>query len=225
MRVQPTAIEKLNIEHPGLQLDVDTMLQKDALLADIQSMLRGKYTVSISHQTLSKYKQKRWFPSLQRIQDRMERTQAAIKVIKKEGDSDFARAYIFEQLDEAERRGERVPPEVLLREQRMRVELQLRFQQLEQTKRKLQIGIEKAALELDAATREASKQARGRGFSIDEINRIRWQTFGLPPIDPASRGKPDREAVLREIRGIYGLDAPAEERVEPNGLDSPKAQG
>ena len=210
MRVQPTTIEKLNIEHRGLQLDVDTMLQKNALLADIQSMLRKTYSVSISHQTLSKYKQKRWLPSLQRIQDRMERTEAAIKVIKKEGDSDFARAYIFEQLDEAERRGERIEPAVLLREQRLRMELQLRFEQLEQTKRKLQSGIEKAALELDAATRDASKRASGRGFSIDEINRIRKQTFGLPPIDRSAQDKPDREAVIKEIRGIYGLEAPRE---------------
>ena len=223
MRVQATAIEILNIEHPGLQLDVDTMLQNNALLAEIQSTLQKKYSVSVSHQTLSKYKQKRWLPSLQRIQDRMERTQAAIKVIKKEGDSDFARAYIFQELDEAERRGEHVPPEVLLREQRLRVELRLQFQQLEQTKRKLQLGIEKAALELDATTREAAKG--GRNFTIDDINHIRERVFGLPPIDPESRAKPDREAALREVRAIYGLETPTKERVEPNGVDLPKPQG
>ena len=223
MRVQMTGIEILNIEHPGLQLDVDTMLQNNALLAEIQSTLPKKYSVSVSHQILSKYKQKRWLPSLQRIQDRVERTRAAIAIIRKEGDSDFARAYIFEQLDEAERRGERVPPEVLLREQRLRVELRLEFQQLEQTKRKLQLGIEKAALELDAATREAAKG--GRNFTIDDINQIRMRTLGLPPIDPESRAKPDREAALRDLRAVYGLDAPAEERAEPNGVDLPKPQG
>src|SRR6266536_3951632 len=130
MRVQLTAIEKLNIKHPGLQLDVDTMLQNDALLADVQSVLREKYKVSVSHQTLSKYKQKRWLPSVQRIQDRVERSQAIIRVIKKEGDTDFARAYIFEQLDESARRGDRLDPAVALREQRMRMALQLQFQQL-----------------------------------------------------------------------------------------------
>jgi hypothetical protein len=224
MRVTLTAIEKLNIEHPGLQLDVDTMLQKDAALADVHCMLREKHGVSVSHQTLSKYKQKRWLPALQRIQDRVERTQAAIKVIKKEGDSDFARAYIFEQLDEAERRGERVPLEVLLREQRLRVGLRVQFQQLQQDKRKLQLGIEKAALDLDATTREASKHT-GYAFSVDDINCIRAQTFGLPPLDPATHGKPDREAVLAQVRGVYGLEAPTEERAEPNGVDLPKPQG
>jgi hypothetical protein len=225
MRVQPTAIEILNIKHPGLQLDVETMLQSNALLADVQSMLRKKFSVSVSHQTLSKHKQKRWLPSLQRIQDRVERTTAVIKVIKKEGDSDFARAFIFEQLDEAERRGERVPPEVLLREQRMRVELRLHFQELEQTKRKLQMGIEKAVLGLDAATRDASKRAGGRGFNIDEINRIREQTFGLPPIDPATRAKRDPEVLDRVFREIYGLNVPTAEPVEPKGVDLPKPQG
>lgn len=131
MRVQPTAIERLNVEHPGLQLDVDTMLQKDALLADVQAMLREKYNVSISHQTLSKYKQKRWLPSIQRIQERVERSQAIIRVIRKEGDTDFARAYIFEQLDEAARRGDRLDPVVALREQRMRAEIELRYRELE----------------------------------------------------------------------------------------------
>jgi hypothetical protein len=130
MRVQATAIEKLNAEHPGLQLDVDLMLEKEALLADVQAMLQRKYGISISHQTLSKYKQKRWLPSLQRVQERVERSQAIIRVIRKEGDTDFARAYIFEQLDEAARRGDRLDPAVALREQRMRMEIQLRYQEL-----------------------------------------------------------------------------------------------
>lgn len=206
MRVQLTAIEKLNIEHPGLQLDVDTMLKKDALLADVQTMLREKYRVSISHQTLSKYKQKRWLPSLQRIRDRVERSQAIIQVIKKEGDTDFARAYIFEQLDEAARRGDRLDPATALREQRMRMELQFRFQQLEQTGRKLQLGIEKAALALDEATREAAKEPGGRNLSIDGINQIRSKTFGLPPIDEVSAGPRNRQEVINCIRAVYGLE-------------------
>lgn len=206
MRVQPTAIEKLNAEHPGLQLDVDAMLKKDALLADVQAMLREKYNVSISHQTLSKYKQKRWLPSVQRIQDRVERSQAIVRVIKKEGDTDFARAYIFEQLDEAARRGDRLDPAVALREQRMRMELQLRFQELEQTGRKLQLEFERAALELDRITR----QAAGSGAGIEDINRLRAETFGLPPIDKLSADRASREDVISAIRGVYGME-PVEE--------------
>jgi hypothetical protein len=205
MRFQLTAIEKLNVKHPGLQLGVDTMLQKDALLQDVRAMLRQKYGVSVSHQTLSKYKQKRWLPSLQRIQDRVERSQAIIRVIKKEGDTDFARAYIFEQLDESARRGDRLDPATALREQRMRMELQLHFQELEQTGRRLQFDMEKAAVALDKATREAARGSRGAGMGIGEINRIRAQTFGLPPIDAASAEQSDPREVVRGIREIYGL--------------------
>jgi hypothetical protein len=218
MRVQLTAIEKLNIEHPGLQLDVDTMLQRGALLADVNAKLKEKYGISLSHQTLSKYKQKRWLPSLQRIQDRVERSQAIVRVIKKEGDTHFARAYLFEQLDEAARRGDRLDPAVALREQRMRMELQLRFQELEQVGKRLQFDIEKAAVALDAATREA---ARGKGMALDEINRIRAQTFGLPPINESSAEKPDAQevtAVRNAIRAMYGLEPEqkaAENRKEP----------
>jgi hypothetical protein len=210
MRVQPTAIEKLNIEHPGLQLDVDTMLQQDALLADIQSMLRGKHKTTISHQTLSKYKQKRWLPSVQRIQDRVERSQAIIRVIKKEGDSDFGRAYIFEQLDEAARRGDRIDPATLLREQRLRMELQLRFEQLEQTNRKLQAGIQKTALEFDAATREASKHGTGRSATLGDINSIRERVFGLPPVERATSDKEARQQVVARIHDIFGVSQPGE---------------
>lgn len=135
-----------------------------------------------------------------------------IRVIKKEGDSDFARAYIFEQLDEAARRGDRIEPAVLLREQRLRTELQLRFQQLEQAKRALEWGIQKAALELDAATQDASKRASGTSLNIDEINRIRERTFGLPPIDPAAPPTTsDPAEALRKISAVIGVGGEPEE--------------
>lgn len=188
MRVQLTAIEKLNVKHPGLQLDVDTLLKQDSLLEDIQRLLWEKYGEKVSHQLVSKYKQKRWLPSLQRIQDRMERSQAAIRLIQQEGDSDFARAYIFEQLDEAARRGDRVDPAVLLREQRLRTELQLRFQQLEQANRRLELGLKTAVDQLNEATPEAGATAP-------------------KPFDP--------QEVIKIITEAIGTGQPLEERIEP----------
>ncbi len=216
MRVQLTDVEKLDIKHPGLRIDVDTMLNQGVLLEEIQALLRTRYQETISHQTLSRYKQKRWLPSVQRIEDRVERSQAVIRVIKKEGDTDFARAYIFEQLDEAARRGDRIDPAVLLREQRLRMELQLRFEELQQTERKLELGIKRAALELDTATRGASKMASGSSLSIDAINAIRERTFGLPPIGPdgAEPRAFDPEDALRKISAVIGVGGEPEERVE-----------
>jgi hypothetical protein len=218
MRVQLTAIEKLNVEHPGLQLDVDTLLNQGAMLEDVQAVLREKYYAKVSHQTISKYKQKRWIPSVQRIQDRVERTQAVIRVIKKEGDSDFARAYIFEQLEKAASRGDRIEPAVLLREQRLRVELQLRFRHLEQSNRKLELAIQASAEKLEGATREAAKQTPASSSDrIEALNQIR-DVYGLSPLDLVTREpvRPfDRGAVLRKINEVIGVGQRMEERVEP----------
>jgi hypothetical protein len=221
MRVQPTQIEKLNGQHPGLLLDVDTLLNRGplpghvGLLSEIQAMVAAKYGVKVSHQTLSKYKQKRWLPSVQRIQNRVERSQAIIQVIRREGDSDFARAYIFEQLDEAATRGDHVDPAVLLREQRLRMELQLRFQQLAQTNWRLERGIAAAAARCDEVTRNAARDSSDTS-RVNQMNAIR-EVYGLPPLD-ARTTEPvrpfDAQEALRTISELIGVGVPIEERVE-----------
>lgn len=51
----------------------------------------------------------------------------------------------------------------------------------------LQIKLDKARKEAEKATNDAAKKlAKGRDLTVDDINKIRERTFGLPPVQPAA---------------------------------------
>ena len=57
----------------------------------------------------------------------------------------------------------------------------------------------------DRATMEAAAKLKpGRSLTIDEINRIRERTFGLPPIKKMSP-----EELGKKIDQVYGIDRSA----------------
>jgi hypothetical protein len=51
----------------------------------------------------------------------------------------------------------------------------------------VQIKLDKARKEAEKATNDAAKKlAKGRDLTVDDINKIRERTFGLPPVQPAA---------------------------------------
>jgi hypothetical protein len=189
MRYLPTAIEKLDRKHPGLRQHVEMRRDGHADPATIQRELKERYDEDVPLTTISMYLQRRYRPDKmdrqRRIKERMARTEATIEVIKKEGASEFTRAYIFEQLDEAERRGERIPPAVLLREERERE----------------QLALDREKLRLDVQKAENAKQALKLKLEALKAKRNRVRELVR---ETGDEGKNAAQALTR-IREIYGI--------------------
>lgn len=192
-RENPTAIDKLDVEHPGLKLDVNTWFDGHAKLSDVAAWLKDKYGVRIPESTLSYYQHHRWWPALLRIRAMKERV-LAIREALAESPEELGDAIVMEKLAEASM--DEVSPVTLLREERERrklkieegrLEVAVRQAQVEEDKLKLEIArLEQEAEErkrrLEEATNEAvERAAQGQSITREDINRIRERVFGLPP--------------------------------------------
>jgi hypothetical protein len=60
-----------------------------------------------------------------------------------------------------------------------------------------------------ATLEAAQKLGKGKGVTLEDINRIRERTFGLPPI---ARKEADPALLQAKLDEIYGIDRPAAER-------------
>jgi hypothetical protein len=85
-----------------------------------------------------------------------------------------------------------------------------RNRQLDIAKEKVKVErlkVEDVIARGNRATLEAAqKLSKGRGVTLDDINRIRERTFGLPPIE---RKEADPALLQRKLDVIYGIEHPA----------------
>jgi hypothetical protein len=89
-RSYQTAVEKWDVLHPGLRADVDRMLAQRRPGREIHDVLREKYGVLIAERTVNKYKQNRWYPAAQRIEEYEAAARGILKAFGKDpNDLDF----------------------------------------------------------------------------------------------------------------------------------------
>ena len=192
MRIQPTRIEQLDRKHPGLRLEVDLLLDRggrvpgQGTLEDIQQMLGEKYAETLPINTISNYKQHRWLIEKLRLRELKEIFRAVKDELGEAAISETTQARILELLDEAMRNGAKLDPHFLFKEQRLWAQHEVKLEELRQAKQKLEIEIEKSKQAVEEATHEAAKKTgEGQSLTLDDINRIRERTFGLPALAPA----------------------------------------
>lgn len=182
-----TRVEQLDRKHPGLRQLIDLMLDGHGGLAEIREAVKEKFGEEIATSTLGSYKLKRWRPRRDWIDAIKNRAQAFSELISDGKMADIQQAQLFEQIQAAMDDGARLDPEFAMSEQRKLLALQLKREQLDQEKKKLELQIERARRELKEATDEAERKLKsGEALTIDDINRVRSRVFGLPPKVAAS---------------------------------------
>jgi hypothetical protein len=187
MRIQPTRIEELDAQHPGLRQRVDLMLDAQETLEAIVKRVKAESGEDVPQQTISSYKQRRWLPARLRIAELKESFRAIKDEIGENAIAESTQARIMELLDHAIRAGAKFDANLLLIEQRKWAEADLKRQQVEQANKQLELKIEAAKRSLEESAEEATKKVAGGGqITIEDINKIRARTFGLPPIGEAA---------------------------------------
>jgi hypothetical protein len=173
-----TRIEQLGgkvQEYVDLRLDANQ--RRECRVVDISKELKTKFGVDVPRTTIVNYKNRRWAPLVYEMHLLQELIQFILKQLGVDAISDSAQSRILQALHEAFRRGVKLNPEFLLREQRLWAEHNLRKRALENTARRM-----------ERANRERLR-ARGRG-----------QT-GKAVCDE----KAGPAEVRRRIREIYGI--------------------
>lgn len=182
-RIQPTKVEELDRDKPGLRLLVDLNLDAFRTLESIQEAVEQKHGVRIPLSTLSSYKQRRWLAQKQRVESIKEHAAAILDVLDKHGVGEVRQALLFERVQKAMDSGAELDPHFLLKEERLWAEQALKREQLDQEKKKLELQIQRMKNETEEALDEAKQKAsRGESLSVADINRIRERVFGLPEI-------------------------------------------
>lgn len=178
-----TRVEQLDRKHPGLRQLIDLMLDGHGGLAEIREAVKEKFGEEIATSTLGSYKLKRWRPRRDWIDAIKNRAQAFSELISDGKMADIQQAQLFEQIQAAMDDGARLDPEFAMSEQRKLLALQLKREQLEQSKKALELKIQQMTKQTEEAIDEAEqKTKRGESLSVADINRIRERVFGLPEI-------------------------------------------
>lgn len=181
MRIQPTRIEQLDAKHPGLRLDVDLMLDKQATLEAIAALVKEKTGETLSIQTISNYKQRRWLAKKLRLEELREIFTTLKAELGEAAISESTQARLFELVDQAMRSGAALDPHFLLKEQRLWALQDIWKQQNERLKQKLEIELEKTRREMKDSVDEAEAKLRGgESLTVGDIDKIRERVFGLP---------------------------------------------
>ena len=175
-----------------MRLEVDLLLDRggrtpgQGTLEDIQKMLGEKYAEALPINTISNYKQHRWLIEKLRLRELKEIFRAVKEELGEAAISETTQARILELLDEAMRNGAKLDPHFLFKEQRLWAQHEVKLEELRQAKQKLELEIEKSKQAVEEATHEAAqKTGEGKSLTLDDINRIRERTFGLPALAPA----------------------------------------
>jgi hypothetical protein len=192
-RFQATRIERLDAKHPGLRLQVDLWLEENhagvLTLEEVCARILEKFGDRVSHQTLSSYKQVRWWPHKQRTEELVRRMEAIRAVLGQDAISDSTQAMILEQVDEALRAGARLDAKYLMK-------LQLDWAKHAATLERDRLKERQLAL--------AEKRAERVGEVVREAEKAKAEG---KPFDPAE--------ALRKISEVIGVGAALEERTEP----------
>lgn len=197
MRLQLTRIETLDKKFGGLAAQLCAMLDAGEELEDLQSFIQDKTGEKLPLQTISNFKQNRWLKQKRRIQAAKESTEATLQLLGEHGVTDIATAKIFEQFQEALKRGEQLALPAAARELRQLAELQARQQELEFAEEKLDSI--KAVV-----TKEVEKKTPP---DLLETRRKIREIYGLPDDSDKFRERPltSMDNLKLEIDAMYGM--------------------
>lgn len=174
-----TKVEQLDRKYPGLRQLVDLMLDGHGGLAEIQEAVKEKFGEEIALSTLSSYKLKRWKPRRDWIDAIKNRVQAFSELLTDGKEmAEIQQAQLFEQIQAAMDDGARLDPQFAVSEQRKLLALQLKREQLEQSKQELELKIEQME-------RQRAKERK--------------------EIEAAMGKEKNPDAALADIKRIYGL--------------------
>lgn len=178
-RINTTRVEELDEKFPGLRVRVDGMLDHraklEAVAAEIEKLSGEKLALSV----VSSYKQRRWLPDVQRIQDITLRAAAVHEAYKRFGIGPIAEATALEQLDD-------VAPEVLLRESREHRKLDIEAgklevarEQAETAKREVELKLEHLQRQREREKREVERAVEENGANPEEFKQRIREIYGI----------------------------------------------
>jgi hypothetical protein len=165
-----------------VDLRLDGNQRRECRVVDISKELKLKFGVDVPRTTIENYKNRRWAPLVYELRVLQQLLRFILKQLGVDALSESAQGRILQALHEAFRRGVKLNPEFLLREQRLWAEHNLRKRALENTARRM-----------ERANRE---RIRARGRERGEIGKA------------VSDEKADPAEIRRRIREIYGIYEP-----------------
>jgi hypothetical protein len=176
--MQPTRIEKLDGEHPGLKLAVDRMFDKKQTGQEVVAMLAEEYGLEEAESTVNSYKRKRYDPAMAHVRDLVALAQASREVYARYGVGAVAEAKAMERFDE-------IGAATLLREGREQRRLDIEERKVKVSEESL--VLENKRLEVEIAKLEGEREAVKEAIGAEHDERK----------DPGE--------ALKRIREIYGI--------------------
>ncbi len=188
---RPTRIEQLEGEHAGLKKFAEELMAARRRFVDVRAAIKAKFGVDIPANTLRNHWQRR-----ARVEERAERDAGILlrAAAKNPGSDDYkiATTHLAQAIKDGRVKLDDADIMQMMAEQRQRLALELRAEQLMQEKAKLEILVERERAKV-GKTAEILRSAQ----------------------DDMKAGKAfDAAEALKKISAVIGVGGPLEERVE-----------
>jgi hypothetical protein len=194
MRIQPTKIEQLNREFPGLCDAVDSLLKAGGDFKEYQALVKERTGQVVASSTLSNYKQKRFLKEEQLLKITKRGILAASQLASENKMTDTRRAQLFEISNLVLREFAEANPRYTgtlelgwARQSLREKQYELQRKRDKREIRELKLKEKWREKELKESTDEGETKIRsGKAFTLEDINNIRQRSLGLPPIPPTA---------------------------------------
>lgn len=205
---RPTKIEVLGATHEGLQKCVEDQFAAKVSHTQIASMLDELYGENVNVQAVSNHYRLRWWPAQNAELTEYRKAKTQFRVLKEEAEKDpeCDSAKMIELLtingivQQRERLLETDPVKLMAELRKTReaagnfqiekAKIEVDRERLQNEKQSLELKISQFQQNMSAATDEAKeKLGKGENLTIDDINKIRERTFGLPAVAAVASDK------------------------------------
>jgi hypothetical protein len=185
-----TAIERLEKKRPGIVQDVNDHFLEGMTGEEMLKYLFETYGIDdIPLSTIYYHRLTRTVAWKQEIRERKAAYAAMAELVDEKGLDDAAKSQLWEICQQMTPAQLLVMRRVETDRQRLALDtekLALDKQRVENEKQDLQLRIDRAKKAFEEASGEAEqKLGKGESLTLDDINRIRERTFGLPEIAPS----------------------------------------
>lgn len=195
-RPRATAIEKLGKQaEQYVRLRLDAPASEGVTLEMIQRELKEKFAADVPYNTISNFKQRRWWPEKLRLGELKELFQAVKDDLGTNAISESTQALILEKLSEAMTRGAALDPHFLLKEQRLWAVHTANLDKIENEKKSLELQNQKLSearererKEVEKAVGDAAKDPKRALEQIREIYNLPVKGSGAASALPGEMG-------------------------------------
>lgn len=180
---RPTRIERLGkdvCDYIDSQLELN-WTRGVPQLEEITREVEQKFGCKLARNTVSKYKNKCWAPARPAVQEMQRRLQVIEERLGPAAITESLKATLAEEFHKAIRAGQELGAEFTANQLRLWAQQEANLERIKNEKLKLELQVEEMKNRVKSSVDEAEDKIRGgEPITVDDINRIRERTFGLP---------------------------------------------